>query len=366
MDGDPFGYWDLLCDNLIPPEVFYKGVYYSFIGSGLYLTAEVFRREIEGDVTGDNSLEWLLIDILNGPGQMEWEPLLDDEGSSYNDENSMRRQSGVTPSIDHGLNEHVVEELTLNEIFGNTDNQGLVPVVEACRSSNVVSNECCVKAKEDDTHDFAATNDPVEPLSLVNGKKNEEGDSCSQDAYLYDSSSFDLGNKDDGVISAFNFNEYHEAPYRDEMRGVTTGGNLVLQTMPHPERLMPSSTPARIEDTDVLGPHSLAQTVPRTTEIASNEHGGDVYVPGGSNRRPEIWYPLYMKSFPIYPSFCSKNKGASTSQDVNMHDSSLNGKGNEDKNMISLRNLYEHHELSKNDDSKGTITGGKLPEGDYW
>ncbi|KAJ0575617.1 hypothetical protein HanRHA438_Chr05g0208711 [Helianthus annuus] len=46
MDGDPFGYWDLLCDNLIPPEVFYKGVYYSFIGSGLYLTAEVFRREI--------------------------------------------------------------------------------------------------------------------------------------------------------------------------------------------------------------------------------------------------------------------------------------------------------------------------------
>ncbi|KAM0024703.1 hypothetical protein Hdeb2414_s0022g00618771 [Helianthus debilis subsp. tardiflorus] len=58
--------------------------------------------------------------------------------------------------------------------------------------------------------------------------------------------------------------------------GVATGGNLVLQTMPHLERLMLSSTPASIKDTNVLGPHSLAQTVPRTTEIVSNEHGGGV------------------------------------------------------------------------------------------
>ncbi|KAM0037097.1 hypothetical protein Hdeb2414_s0002g00045261 [Helianthus debilis subsp. tardiflorus] len=67
-----------------------------------------------------------------------------------------------------------------------------------------------------------------------------------------------------------------------------------------------------------------------------------------------------MKSFPIYPSFCSKIRGLPLVK-MSMHDSSLNVKGDEDNNMISLRILYEHHEPSKNNDSKGTITGGKLP-----
>ncbi|KAI3772255.1 hypothetical protein L6452_03437 [Arctium lappa] len=49
-----------------------------------------------------------------------------------------------------------------------------------------------------------------------------------------------------------------------------------------------------------------------------------------------------------------KEKGGSSSQDVNMHYPSSHGKGNEDNSMISLRNLDEHHESPKNDESQGS------------
>lgn len=46
---------------------------------------------------------------------------------------------------------------------------------------------------------------------------------------------------------------------------------MLQQTMPQPERLIFSSTPANIEDTAAPEPHSVAQTISNTTEIASNE-----------------------------------------------------------------------------------------------
>ena len=60
--------------------------------------------------------------------------------------------------------------------------------------------------------------DTFELSSIVKGKKIEEGDSSSRDAYMYDSS-HDKGNEDDGVISAINLDELHEAPSNHERQG---------------------------------------------------------------------------------------------------------------------------------------------------
>ncbi|KAI3801474.1 hypothetical protein L1987_29579 [Smallanthus sonchifolius] len=226
-------------------------LYCNFIQRGLYQTAEVFRQETgaqflpvsslsptEDDVPGGISLEQLL--VINEAGQAERITIPDDDGSSYRDEDNMWQQSGLTPSGEHESNEQIVEGLTLDDIF---DNQGLASVVEACQSSKMASNECGVEIEED-VWDFSITDDLIELSTLFNGKKNEEGDSCSQDAY------------------------------NGEIQGVTVGGNLVLRTMPHLKILMvQSSTPANIMVTDTPGSHSVAQPIPRTTETASNESG---------------------------------------------------------------------------------------------
>ncbi|KAJ9548520.1 hypothetical protein OSB04_021063 [Centaurea solstitialis] len=113
--------------------------------------------------------------------------------------------------------------------------------------------------------------DTFELSSIVKGKKIEEGGSSSRDAYVYDSSSHDKGNEDDGVISAINLDELHDAPNNDERQGVTAGGTSVLQTMPHSESLAWSSAPPNLNGPDTLGPHSAVQAIVNTTEITSTE-----------------------------------------------------------------------------------------------
>ncbi|KAK1420842.1 hypothetical protein QVD17_22737 [Tagetes erecta] len=304
-------------------------LYFSFVERGLYETAEVFRRETgipfsyipvgaplsptgpfsPDEVPGHNALMSRIYDA----SRIEAALRDADDASSYTYESNNGLQSGVNPSGDElngqaaeeltEINGQVAAELTLDEIFADTDNQGQASVVEAYQSSKVVSDEFYVNIEEDDIWDFSVTNDIIELSPPVNGKKNEEGGSCSKDVCLYDSSAFDLGNEDAGAISAFGFKDNHKAPNNDEMQRVTVGGSLVLQTMTQPERLILPSTPASIEDTAAPEPHSVAQTttqpeklifpsppaniedtaasephsvaptIANTTEIASNESG---------------------------------------------------------------------------------------------